>query len=271
MLDRKQKLQRIIQLGLEISQIQDLDVLLEKVLTEAKNLVNADAGSLYIIEETGTAVSGYNLMQMIATGEKLLPVIKPSLVILGIYTEGFNRINNPFVYFHGFSLRSSKYEFARISGDKLYLLHVKNSVLQNIELYLLKYCKLYNFVLSKLIQIKNRPAGKNDGFVRSNEFIQASEQIVTFNDFLKSNHIKLIVLPIIQHNRNGIFEDATIDKKNQLVILCNKNHIPVVDLFNVLNNGENLWINNDAHWNERAHYLAAKSLATLILENKLCK
>ncbi|MFC2088373.1 GAF and HD-GYP domain-containing protein [Calditrichota bacterium] len=51
MLDRKQKLQRIIQLGLEVAQIKDLDVLLEKVLTEARYLVRADAGSLYIIED----------------------------------------------------------------------------------------------------------------------------------------------------------------------------------------------------------------------------
>jgi response regulator RpfG family c-di-GMP phosphodiesterase len=48
MLDRKQKLTKLIQLGLELSQISDLDVLLEKVLTEARKLVLADAGSIYI-------------------------------------------------------------------------------------------------------------------------------------------------------------------------------------------------------------------------------
>jgi len=37
MLERKQKLQRIIQLGLEISQIKDLDVLLETGLEGGKN------------------------------------------------------------------------------------------------------------------------------------------------------------------------------------------------------------------------------------------
>jgi len=50
MLDRKEKLSRLIQLGLEITQISDLDVLLEKVLTEARSLVNADAGSIYVKE-----------------------------------------------------------------------------------------------------------------------------------------------------------------------------------------------------------------------------
>ncbi|KAA3610121.1 MAG: HD domain-containing protein [Calditrichaeota bacterium] len=50
MLDRKEKLSRLIQLGLEVSQISDLDVLLEKILSEARSLVHADAGSIYIKE-----------------------------------------------------------------------------------------------------------------------------------------------------------------------------------------------------------------------------
>ncbi len=50
MLDRKEKLSRLIQLGLEVSQISDLDVLMEKILSEARVLVHADAGSVYIKE-----------------------------------------------------------------------------------------------------------------------------------------------------------------------------------------------------------------------------
>ena len=49
-LERKEKLNRLIQFGVEISEIADLDLLLEKVLTEARRLVNADAGSIYIKE-----------------------------------------------------------------------------------------------------------------------------------------------------------------------------------------------------------------------------
>jgi HD-GYP domain-containing protein (c-di-GMP phosphodiesterase class II) len=51
MLDRKTKLTRLIQFGVEVSQIADLDLLLEKVLTEARSMLNADAGSIYIKDE----------------------------------------------------------------------------------------------------------------------------------------------------------------------------------------------------------------------------
>ncbi len=50
-LDRKQKLSKLIQLGLEVNQVGDLDVLLEKILSDARELANADAGSIYIRED----------------------------------------------------------------------------------------------------------------------------------------------------------------------------------------------------------------------------
>ena len=43
-------LERIIQIGIEVAQIKDLDILLEKILSEARNLTKADAGSIYIKE-----------------------------------------------------------------------------------------------------------------------------------------------------------------------------------------------------------------------------
>ena len=49
--DRKQKLTRLIQFGVEVSQIADLDLLLEKVLTEARRMLNADAGSIYVKDD----------------------------------------------------------------------------------------------------------------------------------------------------------------------------------------------------------------------------
>jgi len=48
MLNEKEKLQEIIRVGNEVTEINDLDLLLEKILTKAREFVNADAGSIYI-------------------------------------------------------------------------------------------------------------------------------------------------------------------------------------------------------------------------------
>lgn len=44
------RLMKIFNLGLEISQIKDIDLLLEKILSEARAFTNCDAGSIYIKE-----------------------------------------------------------------------------------------------------------------------------------------------------------------------------------------------------------------------------
>jgi HD-GYP domain-containing protein (c-di-GMP phosphodiesterase class II) len=51
MLTEKQKFAKIVNLGIEITQVKDLDVLLERILKEARSLVNADAGTIYVKEE----------------------------------------------------------------------------------------------------------------------------------------------------------------------------------------------------------------------------
>ena len=48
MLSEKEKLDALTLLGIDLSRIQDLDILMEHILTEARRFVNADAGSIYI-------------------------------------------------------------------------------------------------------------------------------------------------------------------------------------------------------------------------------
>ena len=50
MLNEKQKLDTLMVLGIELNRIHDLDILLERVLTRARQFVHADAGTIYISE-----------------------------------------------------------------------------------------------------------------------------------------------------------------------------------------------------------------------------
>jgi HD-GYP domain-containing protein (c-di-GMP phosphodiesterase class II) len=49
-MDENQKLEEIIRLGAELNNIQDLDILLERILLEARKCVYADAGTIYLRE-----------------------------------------------------------------------------------------------------------------------------------------------------------------------------------------------------------------------------
>jgi hypothetical protein len=46
-----EKLRSIISLDSELNKIQDVDILLERILLEARRVVNADAGSIYVVQD----------------------------------------------------------------------------------------------------------------------------------------------------------------------------------------------------------------------------
>ena len=75
MLSQQQKLDALTRLGIELNQINDLDILLERVLTRARQFANADAGSIYIRrgdELHFSYTQNDTLQQQLPNGEKLI-------------------------------------------------------------------------------------------------------------------------------------------------------------------------------------------------------
>ncbi len=124
MLSHAQKLNRLVEFGLEISNVADLDLLLEKVLSEARSLFNADAGSIYIKENDRlrfTISQNETLRRRLAPGKKLiytsftLPIDNNS--IAGYVANNDQTLNIPDVYKLDEQLPFSfNPEFDRLSG-----------------------------------------------------------------------------------------------------------------------------------------------------------
>ena len=75
MLTEKEKLDSLTLLGIELSRISDLDILMEHVLTRARQFANADAGSIYIRQGDWLHFSytqNETLQKKLPTGEKLI-------------------------------------------------------------------------------------------------------------------------------------------------------------------------------------------------------
>ncbi len=75
MLSEKRKLNTIIKLGVDLAEVKDVDVLLERILHEARILVNADAGSIYIKESDKLKFSytqNDTMQQRLLPGKKLI-------------------------------------------------------------------------------------------------------------------------------------------------------------------------------------------------------
>jgi HD-GYP domain-containing protein (c-di-GMP phosphodiesterase class II) len=75
MLSEQQKLDSLTGLGIELSQINDLDILMERVLLRARQFSNADAGSIYIRERDHlhfTYTQNDSIEKQLPQGEKLI-------------------------------------------------------------------------------------------------------------------------------------------------------------------------------------------------------
>lgn len=75
MLTETEKLERLTLLGIELNHIQDLDLMMEKILTESRLFVNADAGSIYIVENDRllfTYTQNDTLQRRLTPGSKLI-------------------------------------------------------------------------------------------------------------------------------------------------------------------------------------------------------
>lgn len=105
MLDEKQKLKHIIELSNEITEVKDIDILLERILADARHIVNADAGSVYVKEDNRLKfICSQNETQQkkLATGKKLIystftiPINNES--IAGYVASTGEMLNIPDVY-----------------------------------------------------------------------------------------------------------------------------------------------------------------------------
>lgn len=105
MLNEKEKLDALAHLGIDLNQVQDLDILMERILTEARRFVSADAGSIYIRDHQSlhfTYTQNETLQSRLEKGEKLLystaaiPINDHS--IAGYVAESGQLLNLPDVY-----------------------------------------------------------------------------------------------------------------------------------------------------------------------------
>ena len=71
----KTQLKHLIELDCELNRVKDLDILLERILFEARKMVGADAGSIYITEEGKLAIKysqNDTIQAALPKGQKLI-------------------------------------------------------------------------------------------------------------------------------------------------------------------------------------------------------
>ena len=105
MMNEREKIDLIAQISLDINEVKDLDLLLERILTNARKFCNADAGSIYLKENSELKFSNTQndtLQKRLEPGKKLIyntysiPISNRS--IAGYVANNDKTVNIPDVY-----------------------------------------------------------------------------------------------------------------------------------------------------------------------------
>lgn len=213
------------------------------------------------------AVSGYNIKQMIKAGRYMSSFVKPQIIIIGLYLDGLNRLDDPYIFHKGFAIRSSHVKCVNIRNNRLMFVHSENKFLKNMESSFILHSVFYNFVINKIQKLKN--FFKVNFSSEYNLAFYGADRIL--NDLkldCELRDIELIVLPILQHDENRKFNYNDLVLYKELKTLCNENKIYFADILpemeNSLATGNSFYIKNDRHWNKEANQIAAGSLYLII-------
>lgn len=213
------------------------------------------------------AVSGYNMKQMIKAGRYLSSFAKPQIIIIGLYLDGLNRLDDPYVFHKGFTVKSSHVKYVNIKNNRLMFVHSESKVLKNIESSFIVHSVFYNFAINKIQKLKNF-FKVNFGLEYNLAFYGADTILNDLKLDCDQKDIELIVLPILQHDENRKFSYNDLILYKELKTLCKENEIYFVDILPVMEKslamGNSFFIKNDRHWNKEANQIAAQSLYLII-------
>ena len=104
-MNEREKLDLITQISLDINEVKDIDLLLERILTSVRKFFNADAGSIYLRDKDNLKFSysqNFSQQQKLPPGRKLIyntfSIPINNMSIAGYVAKNRKTVNIPDVY-----------------------------------------------------------------------------------------------------------------------------------------------------------------------------
>lgn len=214
-------------------------------------------------------VPGYSARQMLSRFRILAKEATPDFVILGLAPGSGDRLDDPFVEFAGYIVRSSFAPRLVVVGER---------VVEGIEApeplrFLDSRAKASSHLYRRLVSLgsTNRGDGTSGGdpyakirAARSEAWADSMRGIVReFADVCEEIHARALVLLV----------DATPAQEEEVVPTLKAAEVPFVRLAGPLElyhrrMGESLVFEHDDHWNERGHRVVAELVVERILAEK---
>lgn len=225
-------------------------------------------------------ISGYGLRQMRLLLGELFDDLRPDLVIVGVYPQAYRRLQDPFVYFHGYAMSASQVPTAGMTEDGFLFTPFTTPWARALDFWLDEHFRFAAYLLKLPTMAKDRWSRPHTDAAVESSTAEAGRQlepllkeIALIDQFAHSKGTSAVVLLITPQLKNGLFEREAVVFNAAINSYCADRGIPVVDPlpeFQRLSDGTPKFRNGaDYHWSPEAHRIAADKLARSLRQQRL--
>jgi hypothetical protein len=225
-------------------------------------------------------VAGYSLAQIRMFTEELAERLKPKVIVAGVYSSRYWRIDDPYVYFHGLAMRKSETERIKVVNGGMIYTPFKTSWLKSLDFF---FADHFYFGAHSL-RASRSAAEKAARYVRpdSSQPTRADTEkllkpllgeIEKLRELCASSNIHLVVMLVNEQEEDGSFKPIEKQYNEVVASFCRDLGITVVDplpIFEESAGGKPIFRQtNDHHWSSQAHKVAAQELLKVLTQENI--
>ncbi len=232
------------------------------------------------IRVVNAGVAAYSLTQIRLFTEELAQQLKPKVIVLGLYSSRYWRINDPYVYFHGLAIRKSETQQMKVVNGGIIYTPFTAGWLKSLDFFLADHF----YFGAHILRASRSAAKKAVTYIRGDSSEPAPadvekllkpvlEEIEKMRELCAASNIRFVVMLVNEQEEDGSFK-ATEKEYNEVVkSFCRNSGITVVDPLPILEesaHGKPIFRQeHDHHWSSLAHQLAAKELLRVMTQENI--
>ena len=225
-------------------------------------------------------VAAYSLTQIRLFTEELAQRLKPKLIVAGVYSSRYWRIDDPYVYFHGMAMPKSETERIKVVDGGMIYTPFKTSWLKSLDFFFADHFYFGAHILrasrsaaAKAMRYASRESSQPTRSDTEKLLKSLLREIEMMRDLCASLNIRLVVMLVNEQEEDGSFKPIEKQYNEVVQSFCRDLGIKVVDPLPVLEQlagGKPIFRQeHDHHWSSLAHKVAAGELLKVLTQENI--
>ena len=217
-------------------------------------------------------VAAYSLTQIRLFTEELVQQLKPKVVVVGVYSSRYWRIDDPYVYFHGQAIRKSETKRIKVVDGGMIHTPFKTSWLKSLDFFFAEHF----YFGSHILRVTRSASETAVRYVRPESSQPDIEKLLKpllgeiekMRELSASSNTRLVVMLVNEQDEDGSFKPIEKQYNEVVESFCRSLGVTVVNplpVFEKLAGGKPVFRQaNDHHWSSLAHKVVAEELLKVL-------